>query len=67
MMAVVEDVDRLAGEDAFVNRNSAMSGRPHGPYTVKKRKPVTGNPYRLRVGVRHQLVAFFVAAYSVSG
>ena len=27
----------------FVNRNSAMSGRPHGPYTVKKRRPVTGS------------------------
>ena len=25
-----------------VNLNNAMSGRPHGPYTVKKRNIVTG-------------------------
>ena len=25
-------------------RKSAMSGRPHGPYTVKKRRPVCGRP-----------------------
>src|SRR6185436_6293651 len=27
----------------LVNRNSAISGRPQGPYTVKKRSPVTGS------------------------
>ena len=27
---------------ASVNLNSAMSGRPHGPYTVKNRSPVVG-------------------------
>ena len=26
----------------LVNLNSAMSGRPQGPYTVKKRNPVVG-------------------------
>ena len=31
---------------ARVNRNSAMSGRPQGPYTVKKRRPVQGRPNR---------------------
>ena len=31
---------------ALVNRNSAMSGRPQGPYTVKKRSPVVGRPNR---------------------
>ena len=30
----------------LVNLNRAMSGRPHGPYTVKKRRPVHGRPYR---------------------
>ena len=33
-----------------------MSGRPHGPYTVKKRRPVVGRPKRLRVGVGEELV-----------
>ena len=41
---------------ALVNRNNAMSGRPHGPYTVKKRKPVVGRPEQVAVTVRHQLV-----------
>ncbi len=27
---------------AFVNSIGAWSGRPHGPYTVKKRRPVVG-------------------------
>ncbi|MNW13342.1 hypothetical protein D3C71_2112800 [compost metagenome] len=31
---------------ASVNSHGAMSGRPHGPYTVKKRRPVTGSWYR---------------------
>jgi len=26
-----------------VNRNNAMSGLPHGPYTVKNLSPVTGS------------------------
>jgi hypothetical protein len=29
---------------ARVNKESAMSGRPHGPYTVKNRIPVAGKP-----------------------
>ena len=29
---------------ARVKMNAAMSGLPHGPYTVKKRKPVSGRP-----------------------
>ena len=28
----------------LVNKNSAMSGRPQGPYTVKNRNPVVGSP-----------------------
>ena len=27
---------------AFINRQGAISGRPQGPYTVKKRTPVVG-------------------------
>ena len=27
---------------ALVNKIGAISGRPHGPYTVKKRNPVVG-------------------------
>jgi len=29
------------------NLKAAMSGRPQGPYTVKKRSPVTDMPYML--------------------
>jgi len=32
------------GRIPAVNLNSAMSGLPHGPYTVKKRNPVHGSP-----------------------
>ena len=39
-----------------------MSGRPHGPYTVKKRSPVVGMPYRLLYACAMSSVAFFVAA-----
>ena len=28
---------------AFVNLNNAISGLPHGPYTVKNLSPVVGN------------------------
>ena len=30
---------------ALVNLNNAISGRPQGPYTVKKRNPVVGKLY----------------------
>ena len=30
----------------LVKRKSDMSGRPQGPYTVKKRRPVVGTPKR---------------------
>ena len=43
VVTVIEDIDRETRENVRVNRNSAMSGRPHGPYTVKNRKPVVGN------------------------
>lgn len=29
----------------WLKKKYAMSGRPHGPYTVKKRRPVTLSPY----------------------
>src|SRR5690606_1976391 len=45
----------------------AMSGRPHGPYTVKKRRPVLGMPYRWLYACAICALAFLVAAYSVSG
>ena len=28
---------------ASANKNNAISGRPHGPYTVKNRNPVVGS------------------------
>ena len=40
----------------LVNLKSAMSGRPQGPYTVKKRRPVQGMPKRCAYDVRHHLV-----------
>ena len=43
-VAVVIYIDRLAGDDRLVNLNVAISGRPHGPYTVKNRSPVAGTP-----------------------
>jgi hypothetical protein len=43
------------------NRIGAMSGRPQGPYTVKKRSAVHGSG-TVRVAVRHQLVRALVAA-----
>ena len=42
MVAVVEHSIGSPARMLRVNLNSAMSGRPHGPYTVKKRSPVTG-------------------------
>ena len=41
---------------ALVNINSAMSGRPQGPYTVKKRKPRRRQAVQVAVRVGHQLV-----------
>ncbi len=42
-----------------VKWKSAMSGRPHGPYTVKNRSPVVGMLEQMAVGMRHQFVRFF--------
>ena len=39
-----------------------MSGRPQGPYTVKKRNPVVGIPNRLLYACAMSSVDFFVAA-----
>ena len=39
-------VDDIVEGVARVNSITDMSGRPHGPYTVKKRRPVVGMPYR---------------------
>ena len=50
-----------------VNLNSAMSGRPHGPYTVKKRRPVTGKRNRCAYACAISSFPFFVAAYSETG
>jgi hypothetical protein len=41
---------------ALVKSIGDMSGRPHGPYTVKKRRPGRRQPEQMRVAVRHQLV-----------
>jgi hypothetical protein len=46
----------------LVNLKSAMSGRPHGPYTVKKRRPVIGMPKRWAYECAIASLAFFVAA-----
>src|SRR5690606_23860211 len=51
----------------LVNRKSAMSGRPHGPYTVKNRNPVVGRRKRWLYVCAIISLAFLVAAYSVSG
>jgi hypothetical protein len=32
---------------SFVKSEMAMSGRPHGPYTVKNRSPTLFRPWRL--------------------
>ena len=44
-----------------------MSGRPQGPYTVKKRNPVVGTPNRWLYVWAISSVAFLVAAYMLSG
>ena len=36
----------LPARIASVNLNNAISGLPHGPYTVKNLNPVHGNPYK---------------------
>ena len=35
MFSVIKDIDWLLFIIFFTNLNSAISGRPHGPYTVK--------------------------------
>src|SRR5258707_13201877 len=45
-----------------VNLKSAMSGRPHGPYTVKKRSPVDGMRKRGAYECAIASFAFLVAA-----
>ena len=45
-----------------VKEKSAMSGRPHGPYTVKKRSPVDGIAKRCAYACAIASFAFFVAA-----
>ena len=45
-----------------MNLKSAMSGRPHGPYTVKKRRPVDGMPKRCAYECAITSFAFLVAA-----
>ena len=50
-----------------VNEKYAMSGRPHGPYTVKNRSPVLGMPYRWLYACAINSLAFFVAAYRLAG
>ena len=44
-----------------------MSGRPHGPYTVKNRNPVAGRPNRWLYVWAISSLAFFVAAYRLTG
>ena len=51
----------------WVKEKYAMSGRPHGPYTVKKRRPVTD-----RLNSRWYVCAiassvFFETAYRLAG
>ena len=45
----------------------AMSGRPQGPYTVKKRRPVLRTLYRLWYTCASSSFSFLVAAYSDAG
>jgi hypothetical protein len=52
---------------ALVKMNIAMSGRPHGPYTVKKRNPVVGRPNAWLYVCAISSFAFFEAAYMLSG
>src|SRR6187455_863598 len=52
---------------AFVNRNAAMSGRPHGPYTVKNRKPVSGNPHNRLYASAISSQVRLVAPYNETG
>ena len=51
----------------MVNRNKAMSGRPHGPYTVKNRRPVVGSRNRWLYVCAISSLAFLVAAYRLTG
>ena len=46
----------------WMNLKGAMSGRPRGPYTVKKRRPVVGRPYRCQKVYASSSQDFFVAA-----
>ena len=44
-----------------------MSGRPHGPYTVKNRSPVLGRRYKCAYECAINSFAFLVAAYNETG
>lgn len=44
-----------------------MSGRPRGPYTVKKRRPATLRPYRWLYVWAISSQLFLVAAYGDTG
>lgn len=46
-ISVVEYFDGLFAKDSPGKSMGAMSGLPHGPYTVKKRNPVVGISYSL--------------------
>ena len=66
LLAVVlpELGDPLARQDRLREREVRMSGRPYGPYTVKKRRPVSLSPCRWWYTCAKFSFAFFVAPYS---
>ena len=66
LLAVVlpELGDPLAAEDRLREREVRHVGRPYGPYTVKKRRPVSLSPCRWWYTCAMFSFAFFVAPYS---
>lgn len=41
-VSIIEHINLFVTADSIGKQHGAISGRPHGPYTVKKRKPVDG-------------------------
>ena len=51
----------------FVKMYIAISGLPHGPYTVKNLSPVVLSPYKCEYELAISSFVFFVAPYSDIG
>ena len=60
-------IDLVFSKIAFKNNDGDISGRPQGPYTVKKRKPVAGKRNRWLYAWAINSFAFLVAAYRLTG